>query len=60
MSLQFEGRNTQTVDNELVFAYQIYVSLSLSLSYGASFCIRVMDSPILDLCLNGGDIKIVF
>jgi len=60
MSLQFEGWKTQTVYNEPVFAYQTYVSLILSLSYGASSRIRFMDSPILDLCLCGSNIKIVF
>jgi hypothetical protein len=35
MSLHFEGENTQTVDNELVFECQIYVSPILSLSLTA-------------------------
>ena len=62
MSLQFEGWETQTVDNEPVFAYQTCVSfiLSLCLSYGASSRIRVKDSPALDLRLYGSDIEIVF
>jgi len=70
MSLRFEGENAQTVDNEHVFECLIYASpiLSLSLSFSLSLClchgasarIRVMGSQILDLCLNGGNIKIVF